>query len=572
MRDQDAEARPGALNRGLTFSSPRPDFLPCGACYSRPEGPVPLGRTAILRYFFEDCVLDIDRRELRHGAEAVAVAPQVFDLIEYLIRNRDRVLSKDDLIAAIWEGRIVSDAALTTRLNVARNAIGDSGEEQRLIKTLPRKGFRFVGAVREERGPAAGSAAGTPLEPAGAALTLPDKPSIAVLAFANLSGDAGQEYFADGIVEDIITELSRFGELFVIARNSSFQYKGKAVDVRQIGRELGVRYVLEGSVRRGGDRIRISAQLIDAATGGHRWAEHYDRKLDNVFAVQDAVVRTIVALLAAHVRMAETERTRAKPPDSWQTYDYYLKAVDARRSFDRSWAVDDLYEVRRLLQQSLAIDPNNARSHALLANTYLTVWVNRLDGDFLSPGALEQAHQLARKAVEFDPNLPEAHASLGFALALRHEPDASIVALETAVALNPNYVDWRFGYVLVLAGQSRRAVNVVDAYVRLDPLNAPYASGFLGFAHYMLKEYPQALAALRDCASWAPNFRSGRAWLAATHAQLGQMEEARAEAAEVIRILPEYTIGGTARRLAVFKFAKDAEHFADGLRKAGLPE
>ena len=323
-----------------------------------------------MRYLFEEYVLDIDRRELRRGADVFAVAPQVFDLLNYLIRNRERVVSKDDLIAAVWGGRIVSDAALTTRLNVARSAIGDSGEEQRLIKTLPRKGFRFVGAVREEPTVRPWQSWTHRGEPKTSVLTLPDKPSIAVLAFANLSADPEQEYFADGIVEDIITELSRFCELFVIARNSSFQYKGKAVDVRQVGRDLGVRYVLEGSVRRGGDRLRISAQLIDAATGVHRWAEHYDRKLEDVFAVQDEVVRTIVAILAAHVRKAETERTRAKPPNSWQAYDYYLQAADAFASFTSSFSVEDLYETRRLLQQSLAIDANYARSYAILAQTH----------------------------------------------------------------------------------------------------------------------------------------------------------------------------------------------------------
>ena len=186
------------------------------------------------------------------------------------------------------------------------------------------------------------------------ALALPEKPSIAVLAFANLSGDPEQEYFADGIVDDIITELSRFSDLFVIARNSSFQYKGKAVDVRQVGRELGVHYVLEGSIRRSGERIRVAARLIDAATARHRWAEHYDRKLEEVFAVQDEVVATIVAILAAHVRQAEIERTRAKPPNSWQAYDYYLQALDTVASFNSSFSVKDLYEARRLLHQSLA--------------------------------------------------------------------------------------------------------------------------------------------------------------------------------------------------------------------------
>jgi TolB-like protein len=229
-------------------------------------------------FLFENCALDTDRRELRHGAVAVPVEPQVFDLLAYLIKNRDRVVSKDDLVAAIWGGRIVAESTLTSRINTARCAIGDSGAEQRLIKTLARKGVRFVGAVREEAEPAEVTAMGAvdaAAQKAKPETSLADKPSIAVLPFANLSGDPQQDYFSDGITEDIITELSRFSELLVISRNSSFQYKGKAVDIRQVGRELGARYILEGSVRRSSDRVRITAQLIDAMTGAHRWAERY---------------------------------------------------------------------------------------------------------------------------------------------------------------------------------------------------------------------------------------------------------------------------------------------------------
>jgi adenylate cyclase len=490
----------------------------------------------------------------------------------YLICNRERVVGKDDLIAAIWGGRIVSDAALTTRINVARAAIGDSGEEQRLIKTLPRKGFRFVGAVREENGPAAPAIADGAAEPPRPALGLPDKPSIAILRFANLSSDPEQQYLADGIVEDIITELSRFSELFVIARNSSFQYKGKAVDIRKVARELGVRYVLEGSLRRSGDRIRIAVQLIDAATGTHRWAEHYDRKLDEVFAVQDEVVRTIAAILAAHVRKAEAERTRVKPPNSWQAYDYYLQAADAHASLNLSFSAEDLHETRRLIQQSLAIDATYARSYALLANTYAVAWVYSLDSDFLNPGALDQAYQFARKAAQLDQNLPLAHAALALVLTLKRRHEASIVEIERAIALNPNYVDWRFGFALVLAGESMRATELLEACMRLDPFYAPVASGFLGVARYMLKQYTEAMPFLRDCVSRAPNLRSGHVWLAATYAQLGRMGDARAEVAEVLRIQPNYTIAGTARRATAFKSAKDDMHFFDGLRKAGLPE
>src|SRR5262245_13219900 len=209
-----------------------------------------------MRYLFNDCVLDTSRRELCRGAALVAVEPQVFDLLAHLVRHRDRVVSKDELLATIWHGRIVSDSALFNRINAARSAIGDSGNRQRLIKTLPRKGLRFVGDVRESK-PAA--AAGTQVgPPASPSLALPDRPSIAVLPFANMSGDPDQDYFADGISEDLITGLARIRWLFVIARNSSFIYKGRAVDVNQVARELGVRYVLEGSIRRSGRRLRIS--------------------------------------------------------------------------------------------------------------------------------------------------------------------------------------------------------------------------------------------------------------------------------------------------------------------------
>jgi DNA-binding winged helix-turn-helix (wHTH) protein len=199
-----------------------------------------------LRYLFEQYEFDTDRRELHRGADVVSITPQVFDLLDYLIRNRDRVVSKDDLINAVWNGRIVSDAALTTRLNAARTAIGDSGEEQRFIKTLPRKGFRFVGAVREAKEPAGAAVADNQVELQKPDLALPDKPSIAVLPFENMSGDPEQEYFADGMVEEIITALSRFKSLFVIARHSSFTFKGKAVDIKEVRRRLGVRYVLRG--------------------------------------------------------------------------------------------------------------------------------------------------------------------------------------------------------------------------------------------------------------------------------------------------------------------------------------
>jgi adenylate cyclase len=519
-----------------------------------------------LAFYFGDMVLDTERRELRSGSKSLALEPLVFDLLEFLIRNRDRVVSKDELLTGVWGGRIVSDSAIGARINAARRAICDDGSQQRWIRTVARKGFRFVGAVREEQG-----SPGSSVEGMRPQLPLPDKPSIAVLPFANLGGDLEQEYFADGIVEDIITELSRFSELFVIARNSSFQYKGKATDVRQVGRELGVRYVLEGSVRRGRDRLRISAQLIDAASGAHRWAEHYDRKLKEVFAVQDEVVGTIAAILAAHVRKAETERARAKPPNSWQAYDYYLQAAEVLISFDESFSVNDLYEARRLLRLSLANDPNYAGAYALLASAYEPAWVNPLDGDYLNSLVLDKAHQFARKAIELDKNLPLAHAVLGHVLMWKREYAASIAAFERGIASNPNYADWRYGLALLLAGNFQQAIGVLNAYMRLDPFHAPLASGLMGWAYYMLKQYSQALKVLLNFVAQTPHLRFGHYWLAATYAQLGRLEEARAEAAEVVRLQPDYTITGM-RRIVAFKDPKDDKHFFGALRKAGLPE
>src|SRR5215831_15664309 len=223
---------------------------------------------------FGDHRLDIERRELRRGTELIDLEPKVFDLLAFLLQHRDRVVSKDDLLQGVWGGRIVSESALTTRINAVRRALGDDGTAQRLVRTFTRKGIRFIGEVTELTDQA------TPTS---------DKPSIAVLPFQNMSGDPEQEYLVDGMVEEIITVLSRFPRLVVIARNSSFAYKGKAADVRQVGRELGARYVLEGSVRKAGKRVRIAGQLINSATGAHIWADRFDGTLDDIFDLQDQV-------------------------------------------------------------------------------------------------------------------------------------------------------------------------------------------------------------------------------------------------------------------------------------------
>ena len=304
-------------------------------------------------YSFEDFVLNSDRRELRCRTGLVALEPQVFDLLEYLIRNRERVATKDDLLAAVWGGRIVSESVLTTRINAARSAIGDSGKDQRFIRTLPRKGLRFVGEVREST-PVAGAAETS--RPPGAE-TLPDRPSIAVLPFANMSGDPEQEYFADGVVEDIITALSRVSWLFVIARNSSFVYKGRAVDVKQVGRELGVRYVLEGSVRKAANRVRITGQLIDAAERGASLGRRFDGELEDIFDLQDLVTagrrRHYASAGKAEIERAKHKRTEASTPTTTLAGPRALLPTHARGQQRGAASVLPLDRVRSCLRGCL---------------------------------------------------------------------------------------------------------------------------------------------------------------------------------------------------------------------------
>jgi adenylate cyclase len=400
---------------------------------------------------------------------------------------------------------------------------------------------------------------------------LPERPSIAVLPFANLGGSPQGDYFSDGIAEDIITELSRFSELFVIARNSSFQYDGRSSDVRQIGRELGVRYVLEGSVRRDADHLRITAQLIDAENRMHIWAERYDRSLEDALALQDEVARNVVAALAVHVKKAEIERVLAEPPAAWQAYDYYLRAVDCVTAYHATYERETLFRGRLLLQHALLVDPTYARAHAILSSCYMSQWVHRWDDDCPWAEALDRCYQSARESVRLAPELPEAHIALGQALTFLHQHEAAVAAVERATALNPNMTSFRFAYVYVLAGEAARAAQLLEKHMRLDPFYEPNAPAALGFAYYMLGRYQDALPLLQEAVSRAPAMAHGHYTLAQTYARLDDPDKARAEVEIALHLEPWYRISQslTAR---YFKRPEDTEHLAGGLRKAGFPE
>ena len=448
---------------------------------------------------FGTFTLDLERLCLQGPAGPVDLRPKSFEVLRYLIQHAGRVVTKDEVMSAVWPDVTVGDELLTQCIWEVRRAIGD--QDQQVIKTVPRRGYLFAADVsRHEH-------AAPRQQPrdvdVGTARSVADLPSIAVLAFTNMNGDPEQDYLCDGITEDIITELSRFSELLVIARNSSFRYKGKSVEVRQVGRELGARYVLEGSIRRAGDRIRVSAQLIDATTGAHRWAERYDRKLEDIFAVQDEVAHTIVAVLAVHVNKAETERVLATPPTTWHAYEHYLRAADIIVRFGSSINKNDLLQGRRGLEHALAIDPNYARAHASLSRSYVTLWVHRWDDDCPWSAALDRAHQSAREAVRLAPNLAGAHVALGWTLVWMRQHEAAIAAFQRAIGLNPNLYDPDFAWTLLLAGEPERAIQTLTAHMRLDPFYLPAAPWWLGCAYYMLKRYVDALRHLQEAVSRA---------------------------------------------------------------------
>jgi TolB-like protein len=522
-----------------------------------------------LRYLFEEYAFDTDRRELHRGADVVSVAPQVFDLLDYLIRNKERVVSKDELINAIWNGRSVSDAALTTRLNVARTAIGDSGEEQRLIKTLPRKGFRFVGAVREANQPSgAGAILGGRMEAPEPALPLPDGPSIAVLPFVNLSSEPDQEYFADGIVEEIITALSRFKTLFVIARNSSFTYRGRAADVKQVGRELGVRYILEGSIRKSANRVRITGQLIDTTIGTHIWADRFDGALEDIFDLQDQLSAKIVGAISPKLERAEIERARRKPTESLHAYDYYLRGMASFHHGSRK----ALAQALELFKKAIQLDPGFASAYAMAA------WCYSVPLSFGTAGREEarEAERLARLAARLGTDDATALCVAGFVIAeIARDFDTGMAMVSRALVLNPNLVTAWFlgGWVRVLNGEPDVAIEHFAHAERLSPFDPFIFAVHAGIAnaHFSAGRDDQALSAAEHCLRDMPNYLPALGIVAASSALTGATDRARKVIARIREVNPGWCISKIKNGI-LYRRSEHIARLIEGLRKAGLPE
>lgn len=477
-----------------------------------------------MNYRFGPFCIDTDRLELTRLDKVIAVQPQVFALLVFLIENADRVVSKGEIFDNVWQGRIVGGGTLNSRINAIRRALGDDGTTQSMIKTMPRQGFRFVGDLNANNSaaPANLSSLETPHSEA----------SIAVLPFVNISGDQEQAYFADGLTEDLITDLSKFRDLFVIARNSSFAYRNSPKNLSEIGQDLGVAYVLEGSVRRAANRVRINAQLVDTGTGGHVWADRFDGDVQEIFDVQDEITEKIIAALRVNLNgMSPISRgTR-----SVEAYDLSLRG----RAKFFMFSPETNLQCIQLLEQAVAIDPefSNAWSEQVFPyqSGWSFAWAGYDDG-------LAIAKTKARRAVELAPESSLALSRMGWVETFLRQPEHSIQSFEKALELDPNNADihiW-FSEALNYAGQPERAVEAGMKALRFDPVAPPNCLHHIGHGYFLMGELEKAADYVQRAVRIAPSFPPARIVLSAILFESGQTEAAKAQMSDLLAIDPGY--------------------------------
>jgi TolB-like protein len=527
-----------------------------------------------VQFVFGSYTLDPDRRELNRGSDTIALGPRVFDLLLYLVQHSDRVVSKRELLHAVWGGRVVSESTLTSHVNAVRNAIGDRGSEQRLVRTVARKGFRFVAEVwasdhHDRNGIPGQDPAGPNALPAPVP-NISERPSIAVLPFLNLSADPEQEFFADGVVEDIIAALSRVGWLLVIARNSSFTYKGRAVDVRQVGRELGVRYLLEGSIRKAVDRVRITGQLVDATTGLNVWSERFEGSINDVLVVQDEIAVSVVGALVPQLEHAEIERAQRKPTENLDAYDYYLRGMTNFHQGTRE-AID---QALPLFHKAIELDPHYAAGYGMAA--WCHVW-RKLNG-WMADRAQETAQGfiLARQAIVLGRNDAVALTRGGHALGhFGGDIDGCIALLDRALVLNPNLLTaWCLsGFQRIVRGEPNDAIERFAKGMRLSPLDPemPRMQTGMALAHLLAGKYDLASLWAGRALRELPSFALAAGIVAASEALAGRTSAAERAVRNFSQLDPSLCISNL-RDWVQLRRPEDLDLLTDGLRRSGLPE
>lgn len=508
--------------------------------------------------------LDGNAEMLFRGTEPLTLGDRAVALLRVLVERAGTPVSKDTLIEAAWPGVTVEESNLTVQIAALRRILAEEAGGEGWIETLPRRGYRYIGPIVAEVVTAAKQAKSGP--------PLPQMPSIAVLPFQNMSGDVAQDYFADGIVDDLIMALSRMPSLFVIARSSSFTYKGKAVDVKQIGHDLGVRYLLEGGIRKSGDRVRITTQLIDASAGAYLWAERFDSALEDIFDLQDRVAASVVAAIAPKLEQAEIERARRKPTENLDAYDHYLRGLATiyQSPSDRKANSDAL----RLFGKAIELDENFAGAYGVAAWCY--VW-RKANGWMVDrTREIAEAERLARRAVALGKDNADALARGGHALAfVVGELDDGAAFIDRALALNPNLsVAWYLsGFVRIFLGEPERALEDLARAMRLSPLDPLTFAMQIGCAHASLfaGRYNEACRWSQLALREQPEFMTTNRIAAASCALAGGLEQARQAMARLRVLDPTLRVSNLRDQIPL----RRPEHLAlyeDGLRKAGLPE
>jgi TolB-like protein len=549
-----------------------------------------------MKYRFAEFEIDLSQQELRRLGKPVHIEPQVFDLIVHLVRNNDRIVSKDELIETIWNGRIVSEATLSSRINAARRALGDNGNDQAFIRTLHKRGFRFVGHIQESDAPEAGvetarlvpdDAVAPDSVPGHASVSaelsrLDDvisesvkaeavtRLSIAVMPFGNMSDDPENDYFSYGLTEDIIRLLARNRWLSVISRHSTVAFQGRVVDAREIGEQLGVRYVMVGSVRKDRETLRITAELVRAADGKLLWSDKYDLQLENIFDIQEEMARQIAATIEPELSKVEQQLASRKAPESLDAWDCYQRGLwNLWRFTTPGFDSAEMY-----FRRAIAADPNFARSHGALS--YVNLQRAFIDRPEDRAARLETALRQAREAVALDNLDCFCHCALGRALCLTHQNDEALAALDVSLELNPSFAQAYFaqGFNLLWYGREIEAEPLLDRATMLSPRDNHLWSfhHVRSWTHFSLGEYDVAVEFARR-ATRQPNVTyQAFASLAASLGCLGERAQAEAVAVELLQRKPDYS---TEIARQEFFFCNDAgfvNRFAEGLRVAGISD
>ena len=525
-------------------------------------------------YQFGNFELDTRSYQLRNDGSNIELEPKVFDLLSYLIMNREKLVTRDELFEKLWSGQVVSETSLSNQIKAARKAIGDDGKNQSIIKTAHGKGYQFIAGVDEmesQASPAWKNHRQIALEKAG-----DSRPSIAVLPFSNLNGNPDQEYICDGITEDILIGLCRFHSLLVISRGSVFLYKGKSVDSLEVAEKLGAEYLLEGSVRIAGDRVRITAELVDGASGNDLWAETYDRVLDDVFSVQDDVTQRIISTLATRLEKAGREAAIRKSRASLTLHDLLLRA----RHYYPEWhgTRDGILQARKLYNQALEIDPDCAAAYSGLACTYNIEYISDWSNDRETAG--ERSFEYSRKALSLDDRDSNAHIVLGCAYRdVKSNLDFAEKHINKAINANPNDY-WHYcckSNLLTITGRYSESIECSYEAIRRSPLLPDKCIASIGFAEYFTQRYENALVSFGGALNPEPQIW---AYIAACYAQIDRMDDAS---------IASDTFRNQNRENPMIKSSSDpqswkefwsrvwhfrdpaiVDHLLDGLRKAGI--